>query len=485
MHKNLFRAYIAIIVTLVSLAPLLRQQDTWANSSYHPTNGQFVWYSAPINNSTSELFTSDEDGSNVRAVTSDGMQNGNPQWHPDGSRIIFDRPNPGQPGNSANHSLYIINRDGQNQTLLLDYLSIPSPLCLDGSCQVYDATFNPAGNKIAFHMLRSGYGVKIMVADYNYSTNSISNLSYMGNSGYLSSTNSDREPIWSSDGTKIVVAHAITSDSRTIRVYNVADGSVHYESAAADWQESPQFGPQSGQNLIVATKPATGELFVINADNGSGESTPFYTNLASLSSASPTWSPNGRKIAWGGTQGKINILDYQTKNLTQFSVDTQGDIKEIDWTFSLEDLSTSLPDVYVECTTEVGKPCTVDIPEKCTSQLQTDPARGTSVVQNGQVTYTPTTNSNQEENYVHVREDELGNTAKCFVKIKFTEPDDSTINIIPVNPLSALTTFLPLVPKTGLVSSLLSILVSGLIVAGVLYFDHRQKKLGKKRYSEK
>ncbi len=469
-------AAISILVTTV-VTPF----STHANSSYHKTNGQFVWYSAPINDSTSELFTADENGTNVRAVTSDGVQNGNPQWHPNGQRIIFDRPNPGQPGNSPNHSIYIIDRDGQNQKQLLDYTSIPSPLCNDGSCQIYDASFNPAGTKIAFHMLRSGYGVKIMIADYDFASNSISNLTYMGNSGYLTNTDSDREPLWSSDGTKIVVAHAITTDSRTIRVYNVSDGSVKYETAAASWNESPQFGPQAGKNIIVASKPATGDIFVIDADNGQGATTPFYTNASIATGASPTWSPNGRKIAWGGTQGKIHILDYETKNLTDFSVSTTADIKELDWTFStVVDDQTGLPDVYVECTTEVGKPCTVDIPEFCRNDILTQPARGTSQVSDGKVTYTPTTNSLEEENYVHLREDTLGNTAKCFVKIKFTKPAGNPLN--PLNPKSPLN---PLVPKTGLTGSILIIVLTTIIAVGIIYVSDRIEKQNKKDSSEK
>jgi hypothetical protein len=107
-----------------------------------------------------------------------------------------------------------------------------------------------------------------------------------------------------------------------------------------------------------------------------------------------------------------------------------GDARFIhEWTYAPTPITTAetvdLPDVYVECTAEIGSECTVDIPEFCQPDLLENPREGESAVEDGKVTYTPNGNVSEEENYVHLRESGSAQ-AKCFVKIKFIPKGTNT-----------------------------------------------------------
>lgn len=124
---------------------------------------------------------------------------------------------------------------------------------------------------------------------------------------------------------------------------------------------------------------------------------------------------------WGIT----SCANFGNNNTSDESVNngSWGDTRYIhDWTYAPTPIITAsyvyLPDVYVECITEIGSPCTTPIPEFCVPDILTAPREGSSTVEGGNVTYTPNGNVADEENYVHLRQSEDAE-ARCFVKIKF------------------------------------------------------------------
>lgn len=462
-----------VLITISALLVSIITKSASANSSYDKFNGRFVWYSNVINSAESDLYTADYDGSNVKRMTNDSQHDGNPQWHPNGQRIIFDSPKDGLPGNSTSHSIFIMNTDGSAKKLLQDQTqaALGNTLCPDiNGCPLFDPSFSPDGSKIAFHLLTSNAGstgVKIVVANYDYASNSINSLHYLSSQSVVA----NHEPVWSSDGTKIVAGYIAPDDSRRVKVFNVSDGSLYYESPSGPWSHTPQFGPQQGKNLVVVGQP-NGKVFVIDIDTRQGESEPFYILQAAAGiadSGAYTWSPNGKKIARGMDDGTVSIIDYEKKSSNTFRIkDYSGRIMELDWG---KGEPTNLPDVYIECETEVGKSCTKEnIPEYCTDALLTPPARGSSQIKKGgsggsTLTYTPKESSSKEENYVYQREDLLGNSAKCFVKIKFKPA--------------------PTVPTTGMLGGLITILTIAGFTGSFIYVKDRRAKRSKSSKSEK
>jgi TolB protein len=90
-----------------------------------------------------EIFTSDVDGSNEKALTADGKANWAPSWHPDGRSIVFasdlHASRPGQ------FSLYLMNADGSGRRRLTTHEGFDS-----------FPQFSPDGKKLVFISNREG-----------------------------------------------------------------------------------------------------------------------------------------------------------------------------------------------------------------------------------------------------------------------------------------------------------------------------------------
>lgn len=104
-----------------------------------------------------------------------------PDWSPDGMRLVFTSPCLKKSDTYEGSGLFIMNADGSGLTPLI---TVPG-----GD---YDPAWSPDGSTIAFTSLRDGMPHIYL---YNLTDNSISRLS--------SPTTHDRRPAWSADGTKI------------------------------------------------------------------------------------------------------------------------------------------------------------------------------------------------------------------------------------------------------------------------------------------
>jgi hypothetical protein len=111
------------------------------------------------------------DGSNPTALTNNTASDGDPDWSPDGGKIVFVRRVPG-----AFEEIYVMNADGSNQTNLTNNTTVD-----------YSPAWSPDGTKIAF--VREA-GIFVMSA-------------YGTNSTRLPNTEGGGDPTWSPDGTKI------------------------------------------------------------------------------------------------------------------------------------------------------------------------------------------------------------------------------------------------------------------------------------------
>ncbi len=137
----------------------------------------------------SQIWLMDAYGGNLLQVTNlpDGACQ--PDWSPDGSRLIFISPCQGRREIYERTSMYIINVDGTGIQAL--------PASPEGD---FDPAWSPDGNHIAFTSLRNGQ-MKVYVM--NLSDQSVAMIS---NSPY-----SDRNPAWAPSGMQLAYVRARTA----------------------------------------------------------------------------------------------------------------------------------------------------------------------------------------------------------------------------------------------------------------------------------
>ncbi len=129
-----------------------------------------------------EIYVMNIDGTGLKQITD--LEEGacQPEWSPDGQRLVFISPCDGNQEYYPNAALYIINADGSNLNPLS---STPG-----GD---FDPSWSPDGSKIVFTSMRSGGRPQIYVMDLQSKETKLLSNEF----------SRDWQPSWSPDGSKI------------------------------------------------------------------------------------------------------------------------------------------------------------------------------------------------------------------------------------------------------------------------------------------
>ncbi|HEV2905187.1 MAG TPA: DPP IV N-terminal domain-containing protein, partial [Pyrinomonadaceae bacterium] len=249
-----------------------------------------------------QIYAMNSDGSGQLRLTTDGSNNENPRWSPDGTKILFqcDRDNPG----SGLRDIYVMNSNGSGQTRLTT----------DANDDCF-ASWSSDGTKIVFQSFRNAvsYQVYTMNADGSSQVN-------ISNNGV-----SDMQPSWSPDGTKIAFASErdqpgfpsiyvmnsngtnqtrLTFSGTGLRdeqpVWSPNGSKIAFtstrDSTTDSWTETDDYEipEDDGQTFPKSRLNINKEVYLMNTD-GSGQ-TRLTTDLSN--DDSPTWSPDGVKIVF-------------------------------------------------------------------------------------------------------------------------------------------------------------------------------------------
>jgi Tol biopolymer transport system component/tetratricopeptide (TPR) repeat protein len=228
--------------------------------AFSPDGSQIAFMSQRVGGF--DIFVMNADGTGQRRLTNFteiGLGAVNPEWSPDGKRIVFrSRVGP--------MNLYVINIDGTGLRKLTD-----DPL---GAVQ---PSWSPDGRKIAFASLRHGrHEIYVMNTD---GTDQV-RLTF--------NTAQDNRPAWSPDSRRIAF-HSGRDGNLEIYIMN-ADGSDQRRLTTHPTDDTyPSFSPDGNRIVFMRVVLGHGQVFSMNAD---GSDVVRLTEISPVAfSGFPDWGP--------------------------------------------------------------------------------------------------------------------------------------------------------------------------------------------------
>ena len=317
------------------------------DSGNYPPDGRISFVRASPDGRTRDLFVVNPDGTNQEQITSDVLVEGATSWSPNGRQII------------AQASVDGISRIVRF-TIGADNKPIPSEsvqLTADSPTDSVLPAWSPDSKQIAFQSKRDGadYQVFVMDADGNNKRRLSDGKGYAAWPAwspdgkqvvYIAGASSDAgvakelfvvpaaggeprqltttggeagRPAWSPDGTYILFLQN-SGDKSTIMLAK-PDGTEPRVLVEASRNPSPQFSPDGQTIVYYAVAPPQGsDIFTIPVAGGK----PVNLTPNSPEDYVPTWSPDGKKLAWASgnaTQSghKIVTADPDGSNLKAIS----------------------------------------------------------------------------------------------------------------------------------------------------------------------
>ncbi len=194
------------------------------------------------------------------------------------------------------YEVYVTEPDGDNPTKL-SHLVSNAPM---------DPTWSPDGNRIAFSV-RTGFESRMYIQEFGCQSPCAQIIPFPDGS--------DSDPSWSPDGTHLAFTHDPPEGSSDIWMMNLQDGTRTQLTTGG--ARGPAWSPTGG--LIAFTRFVGDEdeadIFIRNVYVG------WEWNVTNSPARDllPSWSPDGRKLAFASNRDGVEELDFNVYVLDIFS----------------------------------------------------------------------------------------------------------------------------------------------------------------------
>jgi Tol biopolymer transport system component len=225
-----------------------------------------------------QIYNMNLDGTDRRQITDIPEGACQPDWSPDGTRLVFVSPCDSMTDYYPGSAMYIVKADGEGL--------LPLPTMPGGD---YDPKWSPDGEKIAFTSLRNSGRPQLYILELDdYSVTPISEK-------YLT----DFQPAWSSDGKQIVF---ISTRKHGQQVWVMdTDGKnpqqlTHRDNGVLNYR--PSWSPD-GKNIIFTQYVSEGSVPKVLIAPVNFENYSEY-RVSNLPMRDAVYSPDGYWIAFEG-----------------------------------------------------------------------------------------------------------------------------------------------------------------------------------------
>jgi len=264
-------------------------------------NGKIV-FSSDRNDVNGDIFVMNSDGSNQTRLTVNSAVDLQPQWSPDGTKIVFRSERDG----GGLSSIYVMNADGSNQTRLTQNAFDAAP------------AWSPDGTKIVYRSIRADLNPDIYIMNAD-GTNQIRLTTSPANEG---------QPKWSPNGAQIVF-FSERDGNQEIYTMNADGGNQTRLTNSPGNDANPDWSPDGSIILFNSIRDGNNELYTMSA-NGANQTrltnSPTDDGLGS-------WSPDGTKISFTSFRDgnyEIYVMNADGSNIQRLT-NAPGEDGGADW----------------------------------------------------------------------------------------------------------------------------------------------------------
>lgn len=239
----------------------LTTTGNFARPSVSPDGTRLAFMSFATAPDDNEVFVMNIDGTGIDNLTDNTVADGNPDWSPDGERVVFETDRDG------NQEIYVMDADGSN----------PIRVTNDPAAD-FRSAWSPGGNLIAFTRTTDGFDSREIFAIEVDGTGPV-NLT--------DNTEADQHPEWSPDGGRILFEGARTGDRELFLMDPDGSNVVPLTATPGERETTARFAPDGGRIAFASDADGDFDLYTMNAD---GTDVQRLTDLTG-DELFPVWTP--------------------------------------------------------------------------------------------------------------------------------------------------------------------------------------------------